>query len=180
MSKAQSGSLCVCMPLHCQRNGPTGSSLDRPGARRAVTCATITSDKGLGVVASRNPSILHLKESRWRLRIVDEVVEACQRPIGECTGKFGLLTVDYYVDPAKRRYGCSLYPRRKHRNDISSPIPIHSTTPYTVEMSAPPPPPQWVIDLNSPPAAKPKSTGIPDPPGFTSTVSKVIYLASFT
>jgi len=39
-------------------------------------------------------------------------------------------------------------------------------------MAAPPPPPQWVIDLNSPPAAKPKSTGIPDPPGFTSTVSK--------
>lgn len=97
------------MPLHCQRNGPTGSSLDRPGARRAVTCATITSNKGLGVVASRNPSILHLKESRWRLRIVEEVVEACQCPIGECTGKFGLLTVDYYVDPAKRRYGCSLY-----------------------------------------------------------------------
>jgi len=38
-------------------------------------------------------------------------------------------------------------------------------------MAAPPPPPQWVIDLNSPPAAKPKSAGIPDPPGFTATSS---------
>lgn len=36
-------------------------------------------------------------------------------------------------------------------------------------MAPPPPPPQWVIDLSSPPAAKPKSSGIPDPPGFTST-----------
>ncbi|KAN0096259.1 Protein of unknown function (DUF1077) domain containing protein [Hyaloscypha variabilis] len=38
-------------------------------------------------------------------------------------------------------------------------------------MAPPPPPPQWVIDLNSPPAAK-KASGIPDPPGFTSTGSK--------
>ncbi|EKD20027.1 uncharacterized protein L3040_002296 [Drepanopeziza brunnea f. sp. 'multigermtubi'] len=28
-------------------------------------------------------------------------------------------------------------------------------------------PPKWVIDLNSPPPAKPRSAGIPDPPGFT-------------
>ncbi|PBP28078.1 putative ER membrane DUF1077 domain protein [Diplocarpon rosae] len=38
-------------------------------------------------------------------------------------------------------------------------------------MSAPPPPPKWVTDLNSPPPAKPKSTGIPDPPGFTAAAS---------
>lgn len=37
--------------------------------------------------------------------------------------------------------------------------------------AAPPPPPQWVIDLNSPPAVKPKSTGIPDPPGFSAAAS---------
>ncbi|TID23356.1 transmembrane protein 85 [Venturia nashicola] len=33
----------------------------------------------------------------------------------------------------------------------------------------PPPPPQWVIDLNSHPVAKPKSSSLPDPPGFTPT-----------
>ena len=30
-----------------------------------------------------------------------------------------------------------------------------------------PPPPKWVTDLNSTPAARPKNTTIPDPPGFT-------------
>ncbi|KAL2066377.1 hypothetical protein VTL71DRAFT_2448 [Oculimacula yallundae] len=34
---------------------------------------------------------------------------------------------------------------------------------------AAPPPPQWVLDLNSPPTAKNKSASIPDPPGFTAT-----------
>ncbi|KAH8596034.1 hypothetical protein B0O99DRAFT_593873 [Bisporella sp. PMI_857] len=33
----------------------------------------------------------------------------------------------------------------------------------------PPPPPQWVLNLNSPPQAKPKSAGIPDPPGYSSS-----------
>jgi len=33
----------------------------------------------------------------------------------------------------------------------------------------PPPPPQWVIDLSNPPQSKPKSLGIPDPPGYTSS-----------
>jgi len=37
--------------------------------------------------------------------------------------------------------------------------------------ASPPPPPQWVIDLNTPPQAKPKAAGIPDPPGFTVTSS---------
>ncbi|KAF2181378.1 hypothetical protein K469DRAFT_589735 [Zopfia rhizophila CBS 207.26] len=36
--------------------------------------------------------------------------------------------------------------------------------------SQPPPPPQWVLDLNSAPVSKPKSS-IPDPPGYTATVS---------
>lgn len=36
---------------------------------------------------------------------------------------------------------------------------------------ATPPPPQWVVDLNSPPPAKPKSAGISDPPGFTATAT---------
>ncbi|TVY33462.1 ER membrane protein complex subunit, partial [Lachnellula subtilissima] len=39
-------------------------------------------------------------------------------------------------------------------------------------MASVPPPPQWVIDLNSPPAGKPKTAGIPDPPGYTSTGGK--------
>jgi len=36
-----------------------------------------------------------------------------------------------------------------------------------------PPPPQWVLDLNSSPAPKPKSTNIIDPPGFTAKAGKV-------
>jgi hypothetical protein len=37
-------------------------------------------------------------------------------------------------------------------------------------MAAPPPPPQWVLDLNSTSPTKPRSSGpFPDPPGFTST-----------
>lgn len=35
----------------------------------------------------------------------------------------------------------------------------------------PPPPPQWVLDLNSPPVSKPKNTSFPDPPGFTAPLS---------
>ena len=37
-------------------------------------------------------------------------------------------------------------------------------------MAVPPPPPQWVLDLNSDPPTKPKTT-FPDPPGFTSTTA---------
>lgn len=36
-------------------------------------------------------------------------------------------------------------------------------------MAAPPPPPQWVLDLNSTSPSKPRSGTFPDPPGFTST-----------
>lgn len=32
--------------------------------------------------------------------------------------------------------------------------------------AVPPPPPQWVLDVNSPQVSKPKSANIPDPPGF--------------
>ena len=35
-------------------------------------------------------------------------------------------------------------------------------------MAAPPPPPQWVLDLNSLPPSKPRSGTFADPPGFTS------------
>ncbi|KAH0556204.1 hypothetical protein GP486_005868 [Trichoglossum hirsutum] len=44
--------------------------------------------------------------------------------------------------------------------------------------SPPPPPPNWLIDLNSKPVPTPRSTSIPDPPGYLgpgnkrSTVSK--------
>ncbi|EDU45560.1 transmembrane protein 85 [Pyrenophora tritici-repentis] len=38
--------------------------------------------------------------------------------------------------------------------------------------TAPPPPPQWVIDLNSTPASKPKSATLPDPPGYTAALTK--------
>lgn len=36
-------------------------------------------------------------------------------------------------------------------------------------MAAPPPPPQWVLDINSTSPSKPRSGTFPDPPGFTST-----------
>ncbi|KAF2684273.1 hypothetical protein K458DRAFT_302436 [Lentithecium fluviatile CBS 122367] len=40
-------------------------------------------------------------------------------------------------------------------------------------MSAqPPPPPQWVVDLNSPPPSKPKNSSIPDPPGYTASLTR--------
>ena len=35
----------------------------------------------------------------------------------------------------------------------------------------PPPPPKWVLDLNSAPSTKPKASSIPDPPGFTAALS---------
>jgi hypothetical protein len=37
--------------------------------------------------------------------------------------------------------------------------------------TAPPPPPQWVLDLNSTPA-KPKNASLPDPPGYTASMTK--------
>jgi hypothetical protein len=48
-------------------------------------------------------------------------------------------------------------------------IERHISRLRALSMAAPPPPPQWVIDLNSPPITKPKSSGIPDPPGYTAT-----------
>ncbi|KAK7187967.1 hypothetical protein DPSP01_003147 [Paraphaeosphaeria sporulosa] len=39
-------------------------------------------------------------------------------------------------------------------------------------MSAqPPPPPQWVVDLNTPPTTKPK-TNVADPPGYTASLTR--------
>jgi hypothetical protein len=37
--------------------------------------------------------------------------------------------------------------------------------------TAPPPPPQWVVDLNSPPA-KAKNASLADPPGYTASMTK--------
>ncbi|KAL0254421.1 hypothetical protein SLS55_009896 [Diplodia seriata] len=37
----------------------------------------------------------------------------------------------------------------------------------SVVHAAPPPPPRWVIDLGSAPAAQPAKASIPDPPGYT-------------
>lgn len=34
------------------------------------------------------------------------------------------------------------------------------------------PQPQWVIDLNSPPSSKPKNSSIPDPPGYTASLTR--------
>jgi hypothetical protein len=38
-------------------------------------------------------------------------------------------------------------------------------------MVAPPPPPQWVLDLNSTPPSKSRTGALADPPGFTSTTA---------
>jgi hypothetical protein len=40
-----------------------------------------------------------------------------------------------------------------------------------VMSTAPPPPPQWVLDLDSTPA-KPKNASLPDPPGYTAAMTK--------
>ena len=37
---------------------------------------------------------------------------------------------------------------------------------------SPPPPPQWVLDLNSTPASKPKNASLSDPPGYTASLTK--------
>ena len=90
------------MPLHCQRNGPTGSSLDRPGARRAVTCATITSNKDLGVGAGSNPSICTFRGIAGGLRIIDKRLELVEANMREHRHFRLCLQWFYYVDPAKK------------------------------------------------------------------------------
>lgn len=39
-------------------------------------------------------------------------------------------------------------------------------------MATPPPPPQWVVDLNAAPASKPKNASLPDPPGYTASLTR--------
>jgi hypothetical protein len=46
-----------------------------------------------------------------------------------------------------------------------------STTHHIAAMSTVPPPPQWVLDINSTPA-KPKNASLPDPPGYTAAMTK--------
>ncbi|KAF2125207.1 hypothetical protein P153DRAFT_300702 [Dothidotthia symphoricarpi CBS 119687] len=41
------------------------------------------------------------------------------------------------------------------------------------------PPPQWVVDLTSPPASKPKSATLADPPGYTASMSRKERAQSF-
>lgn len=61
----------------------------------------------------------------------------------------------------------------------ASHLPLSETQ---TDMAVPPPPPQWVVDLNAPPTAKPKTSSIADPPGYTApttvTSSKVRLPAS--
>lgn len=38
--------------------------------------------------------------------------------------------------------------------------------------AVPPPPPQWVLDLNSTPASRPKNASLADPPGYTASLTK--------
>merc|ERR1711981_1173915 len=47
-----------------------------------------------------------------------------------------------------------------------------SSTMSPTQEAAVPPPPQWVIELNTPVQSKSKSSSLPDPPGFTSAVTK--------
>jgi len=39
-------------------------------------------------------------------------------------------------------------------------------------VTAPPPPPQWVLDLNSPPATSKPKTSVADPPGYTAALTR--------
>ena len=51
----------------------------------------------------------------------------------------------------------------------------HSVAPTPPAMSAhpaPPPPPQWVVDLNSGPSTKPPGKAVPDPPGYTASLTR--------
>lgn len=47
----------------------------------------------------------------------------------------------------------------------------YSSTMAHQQTSPPPPPPQWVLDLNSTPTSRPRSTNIPDPPGYSAAIS---------
>jgi hypothetical protein len=55
--------------------------------------------------------------------------------------------------------------------------PQHQPLSENAKDMAVPLPPQWVVDLNAPPTTKPKTSTIPDPPGYTApttvTTSKV-------
>jgi hypothetical protein len=62
--------------------------------------------------------------------------------------------------------------RLKHRIVSSTySLPTLGVTLHSDMATAPPPPPQWVLDLNSTPA-KPKNASLPDPPGYTAAMTK--------
>jgi hypothetical protein len=91
-SHSEQGSIrifvCVC-PSNASAMDQRDRVFDWPGARRTVTCATITSNKDLGAVADGNPSIWLFQENCRRSEDCRQEVGACVCPIGESTGKFG-------------------------------------------------------------------------------------------
>jgi hypothetical protein len=130
-SHSEQGSIrifvCVC-PSNASAMDQRDRVFDWPGARRAVTCATITSNKDLGAVADGNPSIWLFQENCRRSENCRQEVGACVCPIGESTGKFGFAysTAGLLRGPSKkRRYGCSLSWTSvdEHRDDHSSVSP---------------------------------------------------------
>jgi len=64
---------------------------------------------------------------------------------------------------------------RQHHYDppVSSYESTNPRFPTSYTMShAPPPPPQWVLDLDATPASKPKNALLPDPPGYTASLTR--------
>lgn len=89
----------------------------------------------------------------------------------------GVLTIAYYKYAKRDATQLTLQLRQPTTSSLDHDI-HHSLTnisPGKVvvlkmsELAAPPP--QWTIDLNNPSTSKPKTVGIPDPPGYTSAVT---------
>ena len=97
LSKAQSGMKCVCVYPSTPGVDQQDSSLDSPGTRRSVTCATITSNTDADTVAVWNPSIWHPQESRRRSA---KLSKSCRRGRSIDANRIvpapALLTVRYY------------------------------------------------------------------------------------
>jgi hypothetical protein len=134
-SHSEQGSIrifvCVC-PSNASAMDQRDRVYDWPGARRAVTCATITSNKALGAVADGNPSIWLFQENCRRSENCRQEVGACVCPIGESTGKFGFAysTVQqvYYVDPAKNGATAVACPGPQSTNTVTTihPFPLRT------------------------------------------------------
>jgi hypothetical protein len=59
----------------------------------------------------------------------------------------------------------------QHPESNSTSTSTDNLTAHPTKMAAPPPPPQWVLDLNSTSPSKPRNGTFPDPPGFTSATA---------